>query len=748
MKKLTLSLLSISILSISSLFAQTPTRVLDKENMREGEHVEYCATHKKMAEAMKNPEYAAAIKAAQEEAEIAAKEKSKKPEGTTKATVYTIPVVFHVLHSNGVENISDEQLLDAIDILNRDYRLQNADAALVQAPFLGMPADIEIEFALARKDPTGTCFSGITRTVTALTFDGSDGQAQVNAVIAGNDVYQGVWPHNKYLNVYVCSDIGGAAGYTFNPFGSSTASSSGMYYNGVFVLHNYTGSIGTSNSGTSRTLTHEVGHWLNLSHVWGGNNDPGSGSCPTTTLPSNQRGNYDDFVDDTPLCTGSTTCTMGQNTCDDSVDPNNWSSWTTNVIDNNENYMDYSYCSKMFTPGQRTRMRNAIESSTAGRSNVKTSTNHTATGIFDPLVLCEAKFTSSKQIVCVNEPIQFTDASYNSANGWTWTFAGGTPATSTAQNPTVSYATPGTYTVTLTATDGSASDVETLTNYITVLPAGGEALPYFEGFENITALASSTRWFIYNSGGNGWDVTSTAAHSGSKSAKLTNFGQGVDNIDEMISNTIDLSSVNSTTGMTLSFRYAYRKRTSTSADYLRVYLTNDCASTWDIRKTLTATNMSGSTTVATAWTPTSSDWLTVHMTNVTSQYWNEDFRFKFNFDAGGGNNVYIDDINIYAGSPSDVIVLVGLDEETAFQQANLYPNPTDNEVNVTFNSAVGQDVIVTVTDVTGKQIQQHFIHALEGQNLVTMTTETLAAGSYFVLLNNGSATKTMQFVVK
>ena len=74
MKKLTLSLLSISILSISSLFAQTPTRVLDKENMREGEHVEYCATHKKMAEAMKNPEYAAAIKAAQEEAEIAAKE--------------------------------------------------------------------------------------------------------------------------------------------------------------------------------------------------------------------------------------------------------------------------------------------------------------------------------------------------------------------------------------------------------------------------------------------------------------------------------------------------------------------------------------------------------------------------------------------------------------------------------------------------------------------------------------------------
>lgn len=738
MKKLTLSLLSISALSISSLFAQTPQRVLEKENMREGEHVEYCITHKKMAEAMQNPEYAAYIKAAKEEAAQAAQEKKTKPEGSTKATLYTIPIVFHVLHNYGQENISDEQLLDAVAILNRDFRLQNADAAFVQAPFQGMPSDIEIEFALARKDPQGNCFSGITRTVTPLTFDGSNGQAQVNAVIAGNNVYQGVWPHNKYLNIYVCAEIGGAAGYTFNPFGGSTASANGMYFNGVFVLHNYTGSIGTSNNGTSRTLTHEVGHWLNLSHTWGDDNSPGNAaSC-----------SQDDGVQDTPMCIGLTSCNLSANTCDDTNDPNGFSSWTTNVIDNAENYMDYSYCSKMFTPGQKTRMRNALESSTAGRSNTKTTANHNSTGIFDPLVLCQAKFSSQKLIVCVNEPIQLNDESYNNASGWTWTFAGGTPATSTAQNPTVSYSAPGTYTVTLTATDGSASDTETKTNYITVLPGGGEALPFFEGFESINTLASSPRWFVYNDGGNAWEVTSTAANSGNKSVKLTNFGQSTDFNDEIISNTIDLSSVNSTTGMTLSFRYAYRKRTSTSNDLLRVFLTNDCATTWDVRKTLTATNMSGSTTATSAWTPTQADWLTVHMTNVTSQYWDENFRFKFNFDAGGGNNVYIDDINIYAGAPSDNLVLVGLDEESAFQQANLYPNPVDNEVNVSFNSANGQDVFVTVTDVTGKQIQRHFIQALEGQNLITMTTETLASGSYFVVLNSGNATKTMQFVVK
>lgn len=733
MKRKFYSLLSITLFS-ASVFGQEGTRLLDKGNMREGEHVEYCIQHKKMNELKQDPQMAALIQAAQQQ--LAYEEQH--PKGATqKGTVYTIPVVFHVLHVNGSENISREQLVDAIAILNRDYRLQNADAATVQPPFQGMPTDIEIEFKLATIAPNGQCFSGITRTYTTLTNDGSSGQAQVNAVIAGNDVYQGVWPHTKYLNVYVCKDIGGAAGYTFNPMGGSTASASGMYYNGVFALHNYVGSIGTSSAYTSRTLTHEVGHWLNLEHVWGPNNNPGSGTC----------GSGDDGVQDTPLCIGSTTCNYTQNTCDDTNDPNGWSSWTTNVVDNVENYMDYSYCSKMFTPNQSTRMRTALTSSTAGRNQIWTSTNLANVGASTTPTLCKALFDVTKTVICAGESLTFTDQSYNNATGWTWTFNGGSPATSSAQNPTVTYNTPGTYTVVLTATDGANSNTLTRTNYITVLP-NATTLPFYESFEGLSTITPT--YFVDNAAGNGWIVTNTAGNSGTNSAKLSNYNETAGNVDAFSSQAIDLSTINSTTGVTMSFRYAYRKRVSTNNDILKIFASKDCGSTWDIRKTLSATTMSGSSLVTSAYTPASGDWVTVHMTNITSAYWNANFRFKFEFTAGSGNNCYIDDINIYAGPASDVPVTTnGLDEINNLTNINLYPNPTDGDVQIAFNSMNdGNVVTLTVTDLTGKTIQVNTLAANSGNNLVIMNTSTLSAGTYLIRLADQSGAKTLTFVKK
>lgn len=724
------SLLFIGFFLSTIVSAQVQQRQLDPTNMRPGEHVEFCASHKKMAEALKNPEYAAQVAAADAEAN----NPSKKNTSTPKGTVYTIPVVFHVLHMNGVENISDAQILDALALLNRDYRKLNPDVATVQPVFDSITADIEIEFALARKAPNGSCFTGITRTVTPLTFNGSDGQSQVSAVITGNDVYQGIWPHDEYLNIYVCSDIGGAAGYTFKPSGSSFANATSMFYNGIFLLHNYTGSIGTSTVYTSRTLAHELGHWLNLNHVWGPNNNPGNASSC----------NDDDGVMDTPLCIGSNACNYNANTCNDVGSP--LSSWTFDVVDNVENYMDYSYCSKMFTEGQKTRMRNAIISNTAGRSNLITAANHLVTGINSPLVLCQAKFKANKTVLCANDSITFTDMSFNAVSGWNWTFAGGTPATSTLQNPGVVYTTPGTYTVTLTATDGGTSDVETMTNYITVLP-NGNTLPYFEGFENITNLSATPNWVVSNPSGNGWNITTSAAHSGLKSAKLTNLGQNAGNIDELISSAIDLSSVTSTDGATLSFRYAYKKASAASTDILRVYFTANCGDTWAVRKTLSATSMSGSSFQASSWTPTPSDWTTVHMTNVTSLYWNENFRYKFEFTSNGGNNMYLDDINIYSGAPSDNLIVAGIDE-TAFTAVNLYPNPADEELNVSFQTTNNEKMTIVLTDLTGKIIQTNIIQANEGENLVMLNTSDFAKGVYFVNLISGTSRTTLQFVKK
>lgn len=718
--KLRAGLAGISLFATSHYYAQT-TQVLDKANMREGEHVEYCITHKKMNELHNIPGFSAQY--AIDQANMALAEQQMLANPTPTRAIYKIPVVFHILHNNGVENISNEQIMDAMRILNRDYRLQNADALNVHNDFKASnpaatctPADIEIEFVLATKAPNGACFSGITRTRSAMTSQGDDGNAQVNAIVSGNDVYNGQWPGNKYLNIFVCLNIGGAAGYTTNP----AAWSANSMRNGIWILHNYTGSIGTGSENTSRALTHEVGHWLNLDHTWGGTNNPGV-SCGS------------DQVADTPETRGVTSCNLNENFCGPRA--------------NVENYMDYSYCSKMFSEGQKSRMRAALVASGTGRNNIWTASNLASVGADGTAGLCSAAFNVQKQTVCVGEAVQFTDASFNAVSGWTWTFQGGTPASSTAQNPSVVYSTPGNYTVTLVATDGSSSDTETRTAYIKVLPAG-TPIPYYEGFESYNQTSDLANFEIYSSNTDqSWELTNTTGSSGSKSMKLTNYSQTATGYDEFTSPAIDLSSVTSSTNVTLSFRYAYRKRASSNSEILKVFLTGDCGDTWQQRKTITGNSLSNQVE-STNWTPAASDFVTVHVTNVTSQYWVDNFRFRFRFDANGGNNVFVDDINIYPGGPSDNIVLGIEDKQMTVEGLNLYPNPADKELNVSFNVSSPKAMSFVVTDLLGKKIQQRSIHASSGANLVMLSTEGMATGMYLLQIGDGASKQVVQFMVK
>ncbi len=722
MKKQLSTLLTLTLCVSNSVFSQNHERKLDEGNMRHGEHVEYCTTHKKMNQILSDPERAKQF--AKEQQAFENLLLAKKGDNSTKALVYTIPVVFHVLHNGGTENISKDQIMSALAIMNRDYAMLNADTASVQAPFQGIRSKADIKFVLATKAPNGACFSGITRTQNVATTNGDDGQAQVSAIVAGNDVYNGQWPGNKYLNIFVCKDIGGAAGYTFNPGGWS-ANSMG---NGIWVLSTYVGDIGTSTTYTSRTLTHEVGHWLNLSHVWGGTNDPAV-SC----------GN--DGVADTPACIGSTACFVNSNTCNSDN-----AYWGFDQIDNVENYMDYSYCSKMFTQGQVDRMRTALTVTSTGRANVVSAANLLAVGATTTPILCTAKFSAPRRVICAGESIQFSDESFNAVSGWNWSFAGGTPATASTQNPTITYNTPGTYAVQLDATDGSNNSTANLAGYITVLPAA-TGIPYYESFETFTSF-TSPNWFPVNGGGNPWTVTTTAGHTGTNSAKLENFGQTAGQMDELESRSIDLSGITSATNATLSFRYAYRKRTSTNTDLLKVFCSKDCGEIWDIRKTLTAATMSGSNLAASQWTPTQADWVTVHMTNITTAYWNENFRFKFQFTAGGGNNVYIDDINIYAGAPSDDIVL-GITDLGSLADINLFPNPAENELQISFSSQTGNNQLeFVITDLSGKMIRSLPVNAHEGSNLVFIETTDLSAGTYLIKMIGSSQERTFRFIKK
>ncbi len=691
-------------------------------NAREGENVEYCHQHTQLNNLrINNPTAYQRIMEDQRKLEKFAKENNEAKAGT----VYTIPVVFHILHVNGEENISNEQIYDVIEVMNRDYRRLNSDANTVHASFQGLPADVEIEFKLATIAPNGQCFNGVTRTVSTLTNNGSSGSAQLQAVFDGNDVSQGIWAHNKYLNVVVAANIGGAAGYTQYPndgwFGSNP-----VFSNTIWVLHNYVGRIGTSNEYRSRTMTHEVGHWLNLAHTWGNSNTPG--------LASNC--SDDDGVADTPNTIGVQSCNLNENSC--------------GPLANVENYMDYSYCSKMFTPGQASRMRTAIQSPVGRRNEIWTTTNLTSVGAIANPPLCKAEFSVNKTVICAGQNVQFSDQSYNTVTGWSWSFPGGTPSTSNSQNPSVTYSSPGVYQVSLTATQGSLSRNTVKTAYITVLD-NTASLPFFEGFESYNTLADAQgKWFISNPENNAkFEVTNTAGHTGSKSVKLQNYGQNGDFVDELISSTLDLSN-ESLNDVTLSFRYAYRKRQNSNSETLRVFFSSNCGDTWVFRRSFNSNTMSSNLSTVNSWTPTAADWKTVHMpfnTAAFNQYLTNGFRYKFVFESNNGNNFYIDDINIYNGPESDNIVL-GIENKEDFENVSLFPNPNDGEVNISFFVQNNQNVTLRILDVTGKELKSTHLNANTGENLVLIDNSEFSSGVYLIQLKTENSSKTLQFIKK
>ncbi|MFN3874459.1 MAG: M43 family zinc metalloprotease [Flavobacteriales bacterium] len=618
--------------------------------------------------------------------------------GGAERVAYTIPVVFHIIHNNGPENISDAQVHDAVRILNDDFNKLNPDWQNVRPDFLPIVADVGIQFKLAQKDPQGNCTNGITRTVSELTYDGT--QTMKNLI---------QWPRNRYLNVWVAASANGAAGYTYRPASVSTNPTA----DGIVVLHTYLGSIGTGAPGRSRVLTHEVGHWINLAHTWGNSNNPG--------LPENCDG--DDGVGDTPNTIGWTSCLLSGSSC--------------GTLDNVENYMEYSYCCKMFTEGQKTRMLAALNSGTAQRNQLITASNLLATGVSQDPQLCQAAFAADRRLVCAGTPITFEDQSYNGVTGWQWSFPGATPPSAEQATATVVYEQPGTYPVSLTVTDGASTITATHPDYITVLPDPGGPWPLQEGFEASPGL-NGPDWFVVNTGGdNTFEVTDAASFTGSRSLRLVNTAAMVGTTDELVSRTFDLSGAEA---VVLSFRWAYARRAATNTDALSVQVSNDCGQTWVLRRI-----MRGSTSLPTA--PNTSgnfvpdgpaQWGYAEVANISAAYHVTDFRFRFAFESDGGNNLYIDDININ-GTP------VGFDELAAGGSAALrvMPNPARGTVRAALTLLRPSDVRLELIDATGRRALLRDLGPRPAGDLaVELPLEGLATGTYAlrVLAEHGMAT--------
>jgi hypothetical protein len=185
-----------------------------------------------------------------------------------------IPVVVHVVYNTSSENISSAQINSQIVVLNKDYRAKNPDKSKVPAVWKGLVTNANIQFALAKKDPQGNSTSGITRTQTTRTSFGTNDSVK-SAATGGADP----WPTDRYLNIWVCTLGGGLLGYAQFPGGPAAT-------DGVVILNTAFGTKGTATApfNLGRSATHEIGHWLNLRHIWGDTEH-----CEGT-----------DFVDDTP----------------------------------------------------------------------------------------------------------------------------------------------------------------------------------------------------------------------------------------------------------------------------------------------------------------------------------------------------------------------------------------------------------------------------------------------------------------
>lgn len=632
----------------------------------------------------------------------------KEGDGKAMLPIYIIPVVFHILHVGGPENISDAQIMDEMRILNEDYRKLNPDISAVVPTFTSIAADCEIEFRLAQKDPLGNCTNGIDRIYTSETNIGDDG-SKLNQ-----------WPRNKYLNVWVVKTItSGAAGYAYLP-GTTAAAN-----DGIIILSTYIGAIGSGSTTRSRALTHEIGHYLNLNHTWGGTNNP-EVDCTGS-----------DSVTDTPKTQGHLSCPLGSIVC------------TAGVIENVQNYMEYSYCSNMFTTGQKTRMRSALTTTTgivgiAQRYNLWTAANLSSTGVSTPAVLCLADFESSDllNVVCQGDSLAFTDISWNgNPTGWVWTFAGGTPATSTDSVPMITYSTPGVYNVSLTVSNGSGSVSATKTSYITVFPntATYTSSFYSEGFEG--SAIPNVDWNVYNanSGTNTWTQTSSAAATGTKSVRIVNASTYDGNVDDLISPPIDMTMIPGTPS--LVYKLAHAQKTSTSADKLQIYVSTTCGQTWSLRQTITGSSLSTAGVISSSFVPTASQWVTKTL-NLGSVSTATSLFIKFKFTSNAGNNIYLDDINILSN--------VGIDDLSNNIHFNVYPNPAEDNTLITFNLIESNQADIKIYDVVGKVVSSVFtgnLNAGEHQYSVSGNSK-LASGVYFIKLTVGGESFTKKLIVK
>jgi len=365
-----------------------------------------------------------------------------------EAIILSIPIVVHIVHNGEAVgsgfNISQAQVQSQLTVLNEDFRKKFGTPGFNNN---SIGADVEVEFCLSPVDQNGTLLTepGIHR------YNGNKASWTRNEI--ENQLKPAtIWNPNFFYNVWTVK-FGGIdnnlLGYAQFPDQSGLSGLNDVggpgSTDGVVVQYTSFGYLFPNQQAPynrGRTLAHETGHWLGLRHIWG------DGGCAA-----------DDFVADTPLQgSESRGCSTNKLSCD---------GVSLAMV---QNYMDYSddACMNIFTEGQKTRMRAVMSMSPRRKSLLDGN-------LCNPIVadVPVANFTSDRQEVLKGGEVSFTDLSTNFPTSWQWVFEGGDPSTSTNRNPKPKYNLPGTYKVSLIATNSlGQSPIKEIESYIVVSEEG------------------------------------------------------------------------------------------------------------------------------------------------------------------------------------------------------------------------------------------------------------------------------------
>lgn len=367
------------------------------------------------------------------------------------------------------------------------------------------------------------------------------------------------------------------------------------------------------------TLAHEVGHFFDLYHTHGKTNT----------------GTTDELVD------GSNCATAGDNICDTPADPQLTSvvdadcNYTGTAVDANDdefapdtgNIMSYSRksCRMHFSAGQYSNIANTY----ASERNYLVSKS------------LAANFDADVTKICTGSTIIYKDKSI-SPGTWAWEFPGGSPATSSLQNPEVTYAVAGTYGVTLTiSNDADETDVKTFTEYIVVEDPSIDKLDRLSaGFET----SESVLYAIENEDNDDtYEVSSTTSSSGSKSMLMDflNYDR-IGEEDYLIFDDIDLSGDNL---YRLTFDRAYAYFDEDYRDSLAIVIAESCSNEWQVFRAWSAEDLATAKPHTLSFVPENFEWKNDQMLVEFDESW-ESARLAFKTINGFGNNLYLDQIDI------------------------------------------------------------------------------------------------------